>query len=148
MSRQGYVEYSSNNSGGRWWLSDENWHDLEKSGWVVQWAWLSNVFTDAGDYVREENGLPKLLPSDQVTNKHSFTKIEKGGRWLGALAKTAFRVGLPLRDAADEWQRITGCNPLDAGCPCCGEPHHFTEYDENGKWKASGPEATYSASWS
>lgn len=32
-----YVEYSANNSGGGWWLTDENWLDLERAGWEVQW---------------------------------------------------------------------------------------------------------------
>lgn len=32
-----YVEYSSNNSGGSWWLTDKNWKDLANAGWEVQW---------------------------------------------------------------------------------------------------------------
>lgn len=28
----GTIEYSSNNSGGNWWLSDQNWKDLEAEG--------------------------------------------------------------------------------------------------------------------
>lgn len=31
----GVLKYSSNNSGGSWWLTDQNWKDLEASGWVV-----------------------------------------------------------------------------------------------------------------
>lgn len=31
------VDYSSNNSGGTWWLNDKNWFDLEKAGWKVEW---------------------------------------------------------------------------------------------------------------
>lgn len=31
------VRYSSNNSGGSWWLSDEDWHALEYVGWHVEW---------------------------------------------------------------------------------------------------------------
>jgi hypothetical protein len=31
------VIYSSNNSGGNWWLSDEDWIALEKAGWKVKW---------------------------------------------------------------------------------------------------------------
>ncbi len=31
------VEYISNNSGGNWWLSDNDWYNLEKAGWEVEW---------------------------------------------------------------------------------------------------------------
>jgi hypothetical protein len=31
------VEYSSNNSGGSWWLKDKDWYTLEKAGWKVEW---------------------------------------------------------------------------------------------------------------
>jgi hypothetical protein len=33
-----YVEYSANNSGGRWWLTDQNWLALEQAGWKVRWC--------------------------------------------------------------------------------------------------------------
>ncbi|ERB55312.1 hypothetical protein N806_29720 [Rhodococcus sp. P27] len=32
-----YIEYNSNNSGGSWWLTDEDWYALERAGWDVQW---------------------------------------------------------------------------------------------------------------
>lgn len=32
------VRYSSNNSGGDWWLTDADWHALEAAGWKVQWV--------------------------------------------------------------------------------------------------------------
>lgn len=31
-------EYSSNNSGGAWWLSDDDWRKLEAAGWKVRWV--------------------------------------------------------------------------------------------------------------
>lgn len=31
------THYSSNNSGGNWWLTDKNWKDLEDAGWEVDW---------------------------------------------------------------------------------------------------------------
>ena len=31
------VEYSHNNSGGHWWLTDDDWRELEKAGWKVEW---------------------------------------------------------------------------------------------------------------
>lgn len=31
------LEYDSSNSGGRWWLSDEDWRKLAAAGWAVKW---------------------------------------------------------------------------------------------------------------
>jgi hypothetical protein len=44
------VRYSSNNSGGKWWLSDDDWRALEESGWVVEWRperWLGTLAIEA-----------------------------------------------------------------------------------------------------
>lgn len=117
---KGYVEYHSNNSGGRWWLDDAQWKALEAAGWEVQWA-----------------------------KDHEFkAKYCTDGRYLGALATEATKPNCDsLREAADEWERITGLSSTDAGCPCCGQPHNFTLYDSDDKWIDSGPHAEYSASW-
>ena len=32
------VTYSSNNSGGYWWLKDDDWLALEAAGWKVDWV--------------------------------------------------------------------------------------------------------------
>lgn len=40
------VEYSSNNSGGHWWLKDEHWYALAAAGWDVKWA-HSSEYADA-----------------------------------------------------------------------------------------------------
>ena len=145
-----YVEYESNNSGGSWWLKDEHWKALEAAGWKVQWANLENVYTECGrDYVREPDGTPKLVPAGEENSTFPSMARETNGehRWLGALAKNAFRVGLGLREAAEEWERVTGMDTTDAGCACCGQPHTFTEYDDNGKYVTSGPSASYEAHW-
>lgn len=114
------VEYSSNNSGGHWWLTDADWYALEKAGWKVEWK-------------KDQTDL--LFRSDE------------DGRWLGALATSAEREGLHLREAAEEWEQITGQSSTEAGCPCCGQPHCFTEYDDDGKWVDSGPNISYEANW-
>lgn len=31
------IEYDSNNSGGSWWLTDQDWKLLEDNGWKVAW---------------------------------------------------------------------------------------------------------------
>jgi len=42
------VDYSSNNSGGSWWLSDKDWLALEEAGWEVEWKdWLGAKATRA-----------------------------------------------------------------------------------------------------
>lgn len=148
-----YVEYNSNNSGGSWWLEDKDWKALEKAGWVVEWKNLEHAFTEKGDYVRLKNGLPKLVPLGKGNGKHASIFRNKPGedgkvRWLGALATKAYKPGAKsIREAADEWERITGQTATDAGCPCCGQPHTFTLYDDNGKYVESGPSARYEASW-
>ena len=32
------VEYDSNNSGGSWWLGDDDWRKLAQAGWEVKWC--------------------------------------------------------------------------------------------------------------
>lgn len=97
------IEYDSNNSGGSWWLSDEDWVSLENAGWNV--AWYS-----------EPSNLPMFSASAD-------------GRWLGALASQASREGLTLEEAVAEWEAITGQSANAEGCDCCGRPHSFYECD-------------------
>lgn len=105
------VEYTSNNSGGDWWLTDDNWKALEAAGWKVDWFKGKNI------------GL--------------FFEPGKDGRWLGALAKSASREGLTLGEAIAEWERITGLDSAALGCSCCGAPHLFTTYNDNGTYLES-----------
>lgn len=146
-----YVEYNSNNSGGSWWLDDEDWKALEQAGWKVHWAHLENLYTDEEGYVQEEDGTPKLVPIGEGNSRFgaSFSTKDENGEWryMGSLAKCAYRVGLGLSAAASEWERVTGKSSTDAGCPCCGQPHNFTEYDDEGKYVDSGPSVDYSCSW-
>ena len=100
------VRYDSNNSGGYWWLTDQNWIDLEAAGWKVNWF-------------RDNDPVPFWPRPD--------------GRWLGALAQEATREGLTLGEAIQEWERITGQKSNALGCSCCGVPHHFCAYDDDGK---------------
>lgn len=145
----GYVEYNSNNSGGDWCLSDEDWKALEKDGWVVVWAALEHEYTEDGDQVREENGVPKLRDATNSKRPFAAKQDEDGNyRWLGALAREAYLPGCTdVRAAADRWQKVTGKSALDAGCPCCGNPHNFTAYSSDGKWLDSGPDTDYGCSW-
>lgn len=95
------VEYSSNNSGGSWWLNDDDWKALEAAGWDVEWVKdQDDTYGDKAD-----------------------------GRWLGALATRATRTGLSLGEAIEEWERATGQSSNDLGCSCCGTPHSFSSDD-------------------
>ncbi len=99
------VEYSSNNSGGNWWLDDAQWYALEAAGWDVQW-----VKDDPDGFMRS------------------------GDRFLGALATRASKSDVSLRDAIEEWESVTGERASALGCSCCGTPHSFTVYDADDNW--------------
>jgi hypothetical protein len=92
------VEYSSNNSGGVWWLDDSHWTALENGGWKVQW------YRDQLDW----DGKPY-----------------KDGRSLGALACYAEKEFDSIEDAKEDFYNLTGCLPDEEGCSCCGTPHNF-----------------------
>jgi hypothetical protein len=92
------TKYSSNNSGGNWWLTDQNWKDLEAAGWKVDW----------------------------VKDEPLYQRWGAKDRWLGALATTA-SCNLPEPEAIAQFERITGQNSEAGGCNCCGEPHYFSE---------------------
>lgn len=96
------VNYSSNNSGGDWWLDDEDWYNLENAGWLISW---------------------------KKDEEHSGAG--KDGRWLGALATSASREGLSMDAAIAEWEQITGLNSGAHGCECCGRPHSFFDDEGN-----------------
>lgn len=106
------VRYSSNNSGGSWWLNDEDWYALEKAGWNVEW---------------------------EKDSTSRFIRGDKDGRWLGALATAASKEFDSMREAVEEFESITGQNAADEGCNCCGPPHYFSGEDEDGNY-VSGPE--------
>ena len=92
------IQYTSNNSGGSWWLKDKDWYALEKRGWKVSW-------------VKDEKG--------------KFFRPDKDGRFLGALAKYAQKDFPSVGDALREFEEITGKEVSDEGCNCCGAPHAF-----------------------
>ena len=103
----GVITYDSNNSGGDWWLSDDDWKALEAAGWVVHWG-------------------------GRKYGEDSLTPTEKTGKeWLGALAVSCAKDGFDsARQGIEEWTSITGQDPLDMGCPCCGNPHTFQFYPD------------------
>ena len=88
--------YSSNNSGGSWWLSDGAWDALATAGWRVEWVKDSaRVYRDSGD----------------------------ADRWLGALATAAHKNFYSEEEAIADFERVTGQSFYEDGCSCCGAPH-------------------------
>lgn len=142
------VEYESNNSGGSWWLKDKHWRDLEKAGWVVGWG---QPYFCRSEYPSLNGDRPLDLvecESKAACKGHRAITtyaqaVEMQERWLGALATSATREGLGMDDAIAEWERVTGMSADDAGCSCCGQPHSFTEYGDDGKYMGYGPSVSY-----
>ena len=126
----GYIKYSSNNSGGSWRLSDQNWRDLAEAGWKVKWARLSHVYEN-GMHIYDNDGTPLLVGPEDPRHDDMFSTRSTDGvyRDMGNLAIYAYRVGLSLEDAKAEFSIITDKDPEEIGCPCCGQPHNFHEYD-------------------
>lgn len=101
------VKYSSNNSGGSWWLKDKDWHNLEAAGWAIEWR----------------------------KNEHGGFMYKAGeDRFLGALAQCAEKEFEIPADAIREFETVTGQSASDEGCNCCGAPHSFSWTDSKGKY--------------
>lgn len=96
--------YQSNNSGGSWWLSDDDWRNLEKAGWRVQWG------GDNDDYTG------RLCETAEQAEEY---------RRLGALAKKATGDFDSEEEAIESFEKATGQTYTDEGCSCCGEPHYI-----------------------
>jgi hypothetical protein len=109
------VTYESNNSGGSWWLRDEDWHKLAAAGWAVDWE------------------------------KDKTGPLRKGERFLGALAMRASKDFADPREAIAEFERITGQDASDEGCNCCGPPHSFSYKDADGGYHYASARVTATA---
>jgi hypothetical protein len=112
------LSYSSNNSGGSWWLSDSDWHALEAAGWNIDWyATRDDRFTN--DYIK-------------YGEKPNYDRYPEG-KFLGALASKASKEVASkdeAMEAVEEFERLTNSNASDEGCNCCGPPHSFSLYEE------------------
>jgi len=107
------VSYSSNNSGGRWWLEDADWKALEAASWDVEWK------------------------KDKVGG---LGGADEDGRWLGALATEASKDFETMREGVEEWESVVGSDASNEGCNCCGPPHYFSGKNlETGEY-VDGPE--------
>lgn len=118
------VEYDSNNSGGSWWLTDEDWEKLAEAGWNVHWTMPGGPL---GQYKAKEYPGP-LEPREKT-----------GERWLGALASSAAKEFENPAEAIEEWECITGQDAGAIGCNCCGSPHSFNYTDAEGNYHYARP---------
>lgn len=131
------IRYSSNNSGGNWWLSDANWKALEDAGWYVQWGGKWFCFSKFSLQQRPE-GIANICASKKDCKGHrryqSYSDALSGTRYMGALATDAVKDFDVIADALREFEALTGQTVTDEGCNCCGAPHSFEWTDAAGKW--------------
>lgn len=102
-----WYKYTTNNSGGAWWLKDQDWLALEKAGWTVFWS-----------------------KDDPYCDPYR----EPDGRFLGSLAVEAAKKFASEGDAIAEWSRLTIQDYYEDGCPCCGPPHSIREVNSLPEW--------------
>lgn len=93
------VTYSSNNSGGSWWLSDEDWRALEAAGWTLEplygggERWLGAIATGASkdfesmrEAVEEFESITGQDASDEgcncCGNPHNFSGRDENGNYV------------------------------------------------------------------
>lgn len=136
------LKYNSNNSGGRWWLKDDDWRALEKAGWYVVWGNL--YFCGSGfSFNKKPDNAPDCGKGKQCEGHRRFEsadEIADKDRYLGALASNAWKETDSPRDAIKEFERLTGQDTSDEGCNCCGAPHSFSWEDEKGQRQYVGGE--------
>jgi len=135
------VEYSSNNSGGEWWLSDDDWIALEKDGWHVKWGGI--YFCHSDSYINRppEGKHQPCATKEECKGHRKFDSPTELGRdrFLGALATYAEKETDNIKSLLQEFEAITGQDVSDEGCNCCGAPHSFSWYDDDGDYHyASG----------
>lgn len=107
------VEYSSNNSGGSWWVNTKQWKKLEKNGWKL-FNSDDFLYTPKGDYQLGKDKLPKRK---EPREKDSM---------FGQYAHYAFKFFSSPSEAIKEFESLTGLDTTDEGCNCCGAPHSFS----------------------
>lgn len=136
------IQYSSNNSGGKWWLKDADWAALERAGWEVKWGgvWFCN--SDYNQFlnakkpayrfkkckVTKKNGQDwnECKGHRQVRSYEEAKKIQAKDRWLDAIATCASIKTNSIAEAIRSWEKATGMDASAEGCGCCGPPHSFS----------------------
>lgn len=131
------VEYDSNNSGGSWWLSDEDWKALEDAGWTVMWG-AKDFCNDKFRMSFEKKTAPDTCPENKChghRRAESYAEMVAKGddfRYMGALAREATIEVVAYSETlaegvAETWweEALPGEDAKAEGCNCCGRPHNF-----------------------
>ena len=147
---KGLLQYDANNSGGHWWLKTEDFVALEKAGWVVHWYHDVKQKHEAYDVPAEPDKNDPHIWQDLDLNPKGYSSdhshkygtyplplvkaTSDGTKYLGdALATSAAKRFKTAREGVEEWQRLTGADPSEEGCNCCGVPHTFEWDGDDGK---------------
>ena len=85
-----YVEYNTNNSGGRWWLTDEHWLALERAGCrngeLARGAVREGLTLE--EAIAEFESVTGLNASDPgcrcCGRPHNFTAYDRNGKYVGS----------------------------------------------------------------
>ena len=129
------ITYRSNNSGGYWWLKDEDWKKLEEAGWEVIWGGRYFCFTRFSTFSPPLGKAGLCDKGKNCPGHRKYDSAEEVGedRYIGALAVEASKEFSSVREGLEEFEKITKQNISDEGCNCCGEPHHFSWEDAEGE---------------
>ena len=92
------VEYTSTFSDGKWWMSDNDWYILARSGWNIRW-YRSQLFYK--------------------------NRVDYNGKYDGVLASKAVKMFNSLREGIEEWEELLGYDSSEKACDCCSPPHKF-----------------------
>lgn len=127
------VRYSSNNSGGGWWLKDEDWQALAAAGWDVIWGGRKYFCRSSYPTQQAPPGRPEPCADKNDCPGHPrFDSYEAAaaagekGRWLRAIACEACLECETPADAIRSFEAATGQDASVEGCNCCGPPHSFS----------------------
>lgn len=139
----GVMEYDSNNSGGGWWLKDEDWLKLEEAGWTVHWVRPNENPDPRFSVLSQTSGrVYSELPHEVVQPVGSY-EWAKDNRYMGAVAVSCAKAGKDANELLREWEAITGQDSADEGCNCCGPPHNFEWHAPDGESKRPSTETVY-----
>lgn len=121
------ITYTSNNSGGGWRLKDKDWKALEKAGWYILWGGQYFCHSDLNIFGKPEDKPEPCDKEDSCKGHRKYDKWteSKNNRHLGALAKEAWKEFDTIKEAIEEFEKITKQDVTDEGCNCCGCPHTF-----------------------
>jgi hypothetical protein len=139
----GILTYDTNNSGGRWWLTDQDWEKLATAGWIVHWVHDPKQVhpdnipdpTDKDDPHNWDNNFGGH--THQYSEGYRLVPAIREGDWLGAGAKSASKRFVHPDDGVQEWESLTGQDSHTQGCISCGPPHSFSWEPDDGKYRHS-----------